>query len=43
MLESRREVSIPTDVEEEATQREIALDPDAPEMTMRIGPGPVPL
>ena len=33
MLESRREVSIPTDVEEEATQREIALDPDAPEWT----------
>ena len=33
MLERRREVSIPTDVEEEATQREIALDPDAPEWT----------
>lgn len=33
MLESRREVMVPTDAEEEATQREIALDPDAPEWT----------
>ena len=33
MLESRREVVVPTDAEEEATQREIALDPDAPEWT----------
>lgn len=33
MLERGREVIIPTNVEEEASQREIALDPDAPEWT----------
>lgn len=33
MFESRRDVIIPTDAEEEATQREIVLDPDAPEWT----------
>ncbi len=33
MLQSRREVAVPTDAEEAATQREIALDPDAPEWT----------
>lgn len=33
MSETRRKVLIPTDEEEETIQREIALDPDAPEWT----------
>ena len=33
MSEARREVLVPTDEEEEAIQRGIALDPDAPEWT----------
>ena len=33
MSEARREVLVPTDEEEEAVQRGIALDPEAPEWT----------